>query len=185
MSGPVQLLKDRARLVLQRSQGHTFPTALYPPSQSCPAGATMWPWLGIRDGGNVSVRALVLGDNVRRIRDSAAVISAGRGCWGWQTEPDWTAGRLPAGRLTPLMSAHRCSLAVGAFLRPRPSHITLADHPYLKKCPARFKFSQECGPSERPPAHLDPSKPGKPCNDCSLYVFLVCGLIIGDSWEPL
>lgn len=60
-------------------------------------------------------------------------------------------------RPAPLMSAFRCLLTVGASLHLCLFHITLADHPYLKKCPARFKFSQECGPSEHPTAHLDPS----------------------------
>lgn len=65
-----------------------------------------------------------LWDNVRQICDSAAVISAGWGYWGWQTEPDWTAGHFSTGRLTPLMSAHRCPLTVGAFLHPRLSQTT-------------------------------------------------------------
>lgn len=80
-------------------------------------------------------------------------------------------GSLSTGRPTPLMSARRRSPTVGASLHPCLSHVTLADHPYLKKCPARFKFSQECDPSELPPAHLDPSEPGKPCHVCSLCVF--------------
>lgn len=66
-------------------------------------------------------------------------------------------GSLSTGRPTALMSAHRTSPTVGAFLRLCLLNITLPDHPNLKKCPGRFKFSQECGPSEHPPAHLDPS----------------------------
>ena len=103
------------------------------------------------------------------------------GYWGWQTEPDWTAGHFSTARLTPLMSAHRRLPTVGAFLHPRLSRITPTDHPCLKKCPARFKFSQECSPSERPPAHLDPSQPGNPDMIVVSMCFLVCGLSLGTA----
>lgn len=164
MVGPLQLLKDRARLVLQRSQGHrvrgshSLLTAPNPPFQSCPAGATMWPWLGIWDAGNVTVRAAApLGRCEADLWQNCCDLGGPWGCLGLQTEPDWTAGHFPLDAWRLLMSAHRVSLTVGAPLYPCLSLITLADHPYLKKCPARFKFSQECGPSERLPAHLDPS----------------------------
>lgn len=129
---------------------------LYPPYQSCPAGATVWPWLGIWDGGIVSVPTLVLWDNLRRICGNAAVISTGWGYWGWQTEPDWIAGHFPPDARCLWCLLFFCSLTVGPSLHVCLSHITLADHPYKKKCPARFKFSQECGPSEHP---LSPSGP--------------------------
>lgn len=129
------------------------PTPTPRPVQQVPQSDLDWE-SGI--AGNVSVWVLVLWDNVGQICDRAAVILAGRGRWGRQTKPEWAAGHFPPDALGPLMSGHRGSPTVGASPRPRLSRITLADHPYPKKCAARFKFSQECGPSERPPSPSGP-----------------------------
>jgi len=142
------LLKNRVRSELYFQWGFNA-------CQSCTVSVFMWCWPGIGDAGNVHLQ--VLRDHAKQICDSSAVILVDRGgCW----VTDWArvdCGSLSTGCPAPLMSAHCGTPTVGAFIRPCLFHITLADHPILIKCPGRFTFSQECGPSEHPPAHLDPS----------------------------
>lgn len=127
-----------------------------PLCESCSAGVTLQPWLGFWDAGNVSIRALLLWDDVKQISDSVAVISAGPRCSGWQTEPDWTTGHFPpsARLLWCLLNAPCRQLVLFCVLAC--STLLYQTTQIWKKCTGRFKFSQECGPSEHPPSPSGP-----------------------------
>lgn len=152
---------------------HTLPTVPNLPSQSFRAGATLTLPGNLGCGECESWSTGPLGQCEADLWQ--------RGCDlggpGLLKVTEWARldyGSLSTGRPTPFMSGHCSSPTVGALLHLCLSHIQLADHPYLKKCPARFKFSQECSPSEHLLAHLYPSQTGKPCHACC-DMHLVCG----------
>ena len=135
-----------------------------------PAGATVWPCLGLWDVGNVSARAPALWDHVRQSGCDLGGPGAAGGDRLSRTGPRVTFLRMPDALWCLVIAACRQLVLL----------LTLADHPCLKKCPARFKFSQECGPSERPVAHLDPRIPvgvGVECAACSECVAPSVGTI--------
>lgn len=138
----------------------------------------MWPWLGIWDAGNVSVRTLVLWDNLRRICDSAAVISTGRGYWGWQTGPDWIAGHFPPDtrRLWCLLFAARWQLVL-LYIFACPTLHWQTTHIWKNVLPG-LSFLKNVAHLSIPQPIWTPLDLGNPAMIVVWMCFLVCGLAI-------
>lgn len=177
---PLQLFKDRATLVLQRPRGHA------PSPSSCPAGATIWPWLGVWDAGNVSVWAFVLWDNARQICDRAAVILAGRGCWGRHTKPEWDHGSLSTGRLAAfdVWSARLADSWCISVPSPVPRYTGKTTHVRKNVLPG-LSFLRNVAHLSVPQSIWTPLNLGNTAVISVSYVCLVCGLDIWDDWEHL
>lgn len=118
------------------------------------------------DAGNVSVRTSC----------PCTVIPTGLGSfWQGQTGPVWTMGHFHR-----TYGAFDVSVSLLAdswcFCKSYPIPHDTGGPPKPEKCPARVRFWQECGPSERPPC--GPS--GPPVNSCC---HSVCGRVISSLCE--